>query len=37
ASYAEFKFRKDYWPDYNERMLIEDLLDYSQRKRRMGK
>lgn len=37
ASYAEFKFRSDYWPDYDENMLIEDLVDFSKRKRRMGK
>ncbi|MFX1572367.1 MAG: polyprenyl diphosphate synthase [Promethearchaeota archaeon] len=36
SSYAEFKFRKDLWPDYNTEMVIEDLLDYSQRNRRMG-
>ncbi|MBN1802292.1 MAG: di-trans,poly-cis-decaprenylcistransferase [Candidatus Lokiarchaeota archaeon] len=37
ASYAEFKFRNDYWPDYNEEMLVEDLKDYIQRHRRKGK
>ncbi|MFX0058975.1 MAG: polyprenyl diphosphate synthase [Candidatus Hodarchaeota archaeon] len=37
SSYAEFKFRKDLWPDYNREMIIEDLLDYAQRKRRKGK
>jgi tritrans,polycis-undecaprenyl-diphosphate synthase [geranylgeranyl-diphosphate specific] len=37
ASYAEFKFRDEYWPDYNEEMLIEDLREYLRRKRRMGK
>ncbi len=36
ASYAEFKFRNEYWPDYNEEMLIEDLKDYIQRNRRKG-
>lgn len=37
ASYAEFKFRTDLWPDYNEDMLIEDIIDFSNRKRRMGR
>ncbi|MHA1150598.1 MAG: polyprenyl diphosphate synthase [Promethearchaeota archaeon] len=37
ASYAEFKFRKDYWPDYDEQMMIEDLIDFTTRKRRKGK
>lgn len=36
ATYAEFKFREDYWPDYNKEMMIEDLLDFTQRKRRKG-
>jgi len=37
SSYAEFKFREDLWPDYNNEMVIEDLIDYTQRNRRMGK
>ncbi|MFO8017565.1 MAG: polyprenyl diphosphate synthase [Promethearchaeia archaeon] len=37
ASYAEFKFRNEYWPEYNETMLIEDLKEYSRRNRRKGK
>ena len=37
ATYAEFKFREDYWPDYNKDMMIEDLIDFTQRKRRKGK
>jgi len=37
ASYAEFKFRNDYWPEYNEKMLIEDIKDYLRRNRRKGK
>lgn len=37
SSYAEFKFRNEYWPDYNKDMLIEDMKDYLQRKRRHGK
>ncbi|MFX1375135.1 MAG: polyprenyl diphosphate synthase [Promethearchaeota archaeon] len=37
SSYAEFKFRKDLWPDYNKEMVIQDLFDYSMRSRRMGK
>ena len=36
SSYAEFKFRNDYWPDYNKEMVIEDLEDYLKRNRRMG-
>lgn len=37
CSYAEFKFRKDLWPDYNREMIIEDLIDFSERNRRKGK
>ena len=37
ASYAEFKFRSDFWPDYSKEMLIEDLKDYINRNRRKGR
>jgi len=37
ASYAEFKFRTDLWPDYNKAMIIEDIKDYLKRNRRKGK
>ena len=37
ASYAEFKFRTDLWPDYNKEMVIEDIQDYASRDRRKGK
>jgi len=37
ASYAEFKFRTDLWPDYNKEMIIEDIKDYLNRNRRKGK
>jgi len=37
ASYAEFKFRADLWPDYSKEMVIEDLIDFSNRNRRKGK
>ena len=37
ASYAEFKFRNEFWPEYNEDLLIEDLFDFINRKRRKGK
>ncbi len=37
ASYAEFKFRTDLWPDYNKEMIIEDIKDYLARNRRKGK
>ena len=37
ASYAEFKFRSDLWPDYSKEMVIEDLIDFSNRNRRKGK
>ncbi len=37
ASYAEFKFRTDLWPDYNKEMVLEDLQDYVGRNRRKGK
>lgn len=36
SSYAEFRFREEYWPDYSEEMLLEDLREYLMRKRRMG-
>ncbi|MHA1519957.1 MAG: polyprenyl diphosphate synthase [Promethearchaeota archaeon] len=36
ASYAEFRFRTDLWPDYNEAMLLEDLKEYVRRNRRKG-
>jgi undecaprenyl diphosphate synthase len=36
SSYAEFKFRRDYWPDYSREMIIEDLKEYARRKRRKG-
>jgi len=37
ASYAEFKFRADLWPDYSKEMIIEDLKEFSKRVRRKGK
>lgn len=37
ASYAEFKFRNEFWPEYNEDLLIEDLFDFINRNRRKGK
>ncbi len=36
ASYAEFKFRTDLWPDYDQKMVIEDIKDYAKRNRRKG-
>ena len=37
ASYAEFKFRNEFWPDYSEELLLEDLKDFVRRNRRKGK
>jgi len=37
ASYAEFKFRTDLWPDYSKEMVLEDIQDYANRNRRKGK
>ena len=37
ASYAEFKFRNEFWPEYNEELLLEDLKDFISRNRRKGK
>jgi len=37
SSYAEFKFRKDLWPDYSREMVIEDLKEFAMRNRRKGK
>ena len=36
ASYAEFKFRNEFWPEYNEDLLIEDIYEYINRNRRKG-
>lgn len=36
SSYAEFKFRNELWPDYNKEMVLEDIIDYTKRSRRMG-
>ena len=37
SSYAEFKFRNDFWPDYSKEMLLDDLKEYLLRNRRKGK
>lgn len=37
SSYAEFKFRNTYWPDYSPKMFTEDIEEYAKRIRRMGK
>jgi len=37
SSYAEFKFRNEYWPEYSEGMLVSDLKEYVERNRRKGK
>jgi undecaprenyl diphosphate synthase len=37
ASYAEFRFRSDLWPDYDESMILDDLKEYIRRDRRKGK
>lgn len=37
SSYAEFKFREEYWPEYSIDLLIEDLKDFVNRNRRKGK
>jgi len=36
SSYAEFRFRRELWPDYNQKMLLEDLKEYIRRNRRKG-
>jgi len=36
SSYAEFRFRSELWPDYNENMIMEDLKEYLHRNRRKG-
>lgn len=36
SSYAEFRFRNDLWPDYDKKMLLEDLKIYISRNRRKG-
>ncbi len=37
ASYSEFRFRSELWPDYNQQMLLDDLKEFIIRKRRKGK
>jgi len=37
ASYAEFKFRNEYWPEYSAELLVADLEEYVERNRRRGK
>ncbi|TXT59114.1 MAG: Tritrans,polycis-undecaprenyl-diphosphate synthase (geranylgeranyl-diphosphate specific) [Promethearchaeota archaeon] len=37
CSYAEFKFHNTYWPDYSEKMLVDDIKEYVERNRRKGK
>ena len=36
SSYAEFKFRNDLWPDYDDEKLYEDLMEFISRNRRKG-
>jgi tritrans,polycis-undecaprenyl-diphosphate synthase [geranylgeranyl-diphosphate specific] len=36
ASYAEFKFRNEYWPEYSANLLVQDLKEYISRNRRKG-
>ncbi|TXT62945.1 MAG: Tritrans,polycis-undecaprenyl-diphosphate synthase (geranylgeranyl-diphosphate specific) [Promethearchaeota archaeon] len=36
ASYAEFKFRNEYWPEYSANLLVSDLKEYINRNRRKG-
>lgn len=37
ASYSEFIFREDYWPDYTKEKLTDDLKKFAMRNRRFGK
>ncbi|TXT65198.1 MAG: Tritrans,polycis-undecaprenyl-diphosphate synthase (geranylgeranyl-diphosphate specific) [Promethearchaeota archaeon] len=37
ASYAEFKFRNEYWPQYSAELLVSDLEEFIERNRRRGK
>jgi len=37
SSYAEFKFHHTYFPAYTREMFLQDLIEFSQRKRRFGK
>ena len=37
SSYAEYRFRTELWPDYDEKMIQEDLIEYLSRNRRKGK
>ena len=36
SSYAEFRFRTELWPDYNDIMILEDLKEFVRRNRRRG-
>ncbi|MGI6735044.1 MAG: polyprenyl diphosphate synthase [Bacilli bacterium] len=35
-AYAEFIFTPTYWPDYDEKCLVQDLEEYAKRTRRFG-
>lgn len=37
AAYSEFYFPKTHWPDFDEKIVDECLLEFSKRKRRFGK
>jgi tritrans,polycis-undecaprenyl-diphosphate synthase [geranylgeranyl-diphosphate specific] len=37
SSYSEFRFRNDFWPEYNSEMVYEDLVEFIERNRRKGR
>lgn len=37
AAYSEFYFPKTHWPDFNEKVVDECLLEFGKRQRRFGK
>jgi len=37
AAYAEWSFPEIYWPDFDEKALLEELENYASRERRFGK
>ncbi|NLA80082.1 MAG: di-trans,poly-cis-decaprenylcistransferase [Chloroflexi bacterium] len=36
AAYSEWSFPKTYWPDFDEKALLQDLENFAQRERRFG-
>lgn len=37
SAYSEFVFHKTFWPDYDKKKLLQDVLEFQKRKRRFGR